>query len=131
VDPDPYLATQFIADPGGSESVPSNSIRCGSKWILIRTYQQFIADPGGSGSTIVMLFVTSCCVRSGSAACVLDGYIYVVGGWHASTENTNKVPYSTNFCYSNLYNLPVLRDVRSLVLVKHRKSEVFQPFLLA
>ena len=29
--------------------------------------------------------------RSGSAACVLDGYIYVVGGWHASTENTNKV----------------------------------------
>ena len=52
--------------------------------------------------------------RSGSAACVLNGqsslliqamvtiqsskseglyagYIYVVGGWHASTENTNKV----------------------------------------
>lgn len=29
--------------------------------------------------------------RSGSAACILDGYIYVLGGWHASTENTNKV----------------------------------------
>lgn len=29
--------------------------------------------------------------RSGSAACVLGNYIYVVGGWHASTENTNKV----------------------------------------
>jgi len=29
--------------------------------------------------------------RSGSAACLLQGYIYVVGGWHASTENTNKV----------------------------------------
>merc|ERR1711971_363083 len=29
--------------------------------------------------------------RSGSAACVLNGYIYVVGVWHASTENTNKV----------------------------------------
>ncbi|XP_063244711.1 uncharacterized protein LOC134545858 isoform X3 [Bacillus rossius redtenbacheri] len=29
--------------------------------------------------------------RSGSAACVLNGYIYVIGGWHASTENTNKV----------------------------------------
>ncbi len=29
--------------------------------------------------------------RSGSAACVLNGSIYVLGGWHASTENTNKV----------------------------------------
>ena len=32
--------------------------------------------------------------RSGSAACVLNGYIFiyvVVGGWHASTENTSKV----------------------------------------
>ena len=29
--------------------------------------------------------------RSGSAACVLNGLIYVIGGWHASTENTNKV----------------------------------------
>lgn len=29
--------------------------------------------------------------RSGSAACVLGDFIYVVGGWHASTENTNKV----------------------------------------
>ena len=29
--------------------------------------------------------------RSGSAACVLNGQIYVVGGWHASTENTDKV----------------------------------------
>ncbi|KAK3091829.1 hypothetical protein FSP39_022975 [Pinctada imbricata] len=29
--------------------------------------------------------------RSGSGACVLDGLIYVIGGWHASTENTSKV----------------------------------------
>merc|ERR1719464_1540008 len=29
--------------------------------------------------------------RSGSAACLLGGFIYVIGGWHASTENTNKV----------------------------------------
>ena len=29
--------------------------------------------------------------RSWSAACVLNGFIYVVGGWHASTEDTNKV----------------------------------------
>ncbi|XP_069093325.1 kelch-like protein 20 isoform X2 [Pleurodeles waltl] len=29
--------------------------------------------------------------RSGSAACVLRGKIYVIGGWHASTENTDKV----------------------------------------
>jgi len=29
--------------------------------------------------------------RSGSAACSLNGYLYVIGGWHASTENTNKV----------------------------------------
>lgn len=29
--------------------------------------------------------------RSGSAACLLGRYIYVIGGWHASTENTNKV----------------------------------------
>uniref|UniRef100_A0A0E9PNX5 Uncharacterized protein n=1 Tax=Anguilla anguilla TaxID=7936 RepID=A0A0E9PNX5_ANGAN len=31
--------------------------------------------------------------RSGSAACVLKGKIYVIGGWHASTENTDKVEY--------------------------------------
>lgn len=29
--------------------------------------------------------------RSGSAAAVLHGLIYIIGGWHASTENTNKV----------------------------------------
>merc|ERR1719219_88549 len=29
--------------------------------------------------------------RSGSAACVVGDFIYVVGGGHASTENTNKV----------------------------------------
>ncbi|XP_002730985.1 kelch-like protein 24 [Saccoglossus kowalevskii] len=29
--------------------------------------------------------------RSGSAACVLNDHIYIIGGWHASTENTNKV----------------------------------------
>jgi N-acetylneuraminic acid mutarotase len=29
--------------------------------------------------------------RSGSAICVLNGSLYVMGGWHASTENTNKV----------------------------------------
>ncbi|XP_056437887.1 kelch-like protein 20 isoform X2 [Gadus chalcogrammus] len=29
--------------------------------------------------------------RSGSAACTLNGKIYVIGGWHASTENTDKV----------------------------------------
>lgn len=29
--------------------------------------------------------------RSGSAACSLNGHLYVIGGWHASTENTNKV----------------------------------------
>uniref|UniRef100_A0A8C8G862 BTB domain-containing protein n=1 Tax=Oncorhynchus tshawytscha TaxID=74940 RepID=A0A8C8G862_ONCTS len=29
--------------------------------------------------------------RSGSAACTLKGKIYVIGGWHASTENTDKV----------------------------------------
>ena len=39
--------------------------------------------------------------RSGSAACLLQGYIYVVGGWHASTENTNKVSiecHNSYFC---------------------------------
>ncbi|XP_026181603.1 kelch-like protein 20 isoform X3 [Mastacembelus armatus] len=29
--------------------------------------------------------------RSGSAACTLKGRLYVIGGWHASTENTDKV----------------------------------------
>jgi hypothetical protein len=29
--------------------------------------------------------------RSGSAACSLNGKLYIIGGWHASTENTNKV----------------------------------------
>ncbi len=29
--------------------------------------------------------------RSGSACCILNGFIYVIGGWHASTENTNRV----------------------------------------
>ncbi|CAG0879520.1 unnamed protein product, partial [Darwinula stevensoni] len=29
--------------------------------------------------------------RSGAVACVLQQKIYVIGGWHASTENTNKV----------------------------------------
>jgi len=29
--------------------------------------------------------------RSGSAACALAGHVYVLGGWHAGTENTNKV----------------------------------------
>ena len=27
----------------------------------------------------------------GSAACSLNGSLYIIGGWHASTENTNKV----------------------------------------
>ncbi|GFQ65929.1 kelch-like protein 24 [Trichonephila clavata] len=31
--------------------------------------------------------------RSGSRACVVNNLIYVIGGWHASTENTNKVEY--------------------------------------
>ena len=29
--------------------------------------------------------------RSGSCAAVVNGCVYVIGGWHASTENTNKV----------------------------------------
>ncbi|XP_046398466.1 kelch-like protein diablo isoform X2 [Ischnura elegans] len=29
--------------------------------------------------------------RSGAVACAIGPYIYVMGGWHASTENTNKV----------------------------------------
>ncbi len=69
VDPDPYPASQFVADPGGSGSVPSHSIRCGSRWVRIRTQQlnllriqvdpdpyryiQFIEVPGGAGSVSV------------------------------------------------------------------------------
>ncbi|XP_056263451.1 kelch-like protein 2 isoform X2 [Pseudoliparis swirei] len=33
--------------------------------------------------------------RSGSVACMLKGKIYAIGGWHASTENSDKVE-----CYS-------------------------------
>ena len=29
--------------------------------------------------------------RLGSAACSLNGYLYVIGGWHDSTETTKKV----------------------------------------
>ncbi|XP_013395524.1 kelch-like protein diablo [Lingula anatina] len=42
--------------------------------------------------------------RSGSAACVLGGSMYVIGGWHASTENTNKVE-----CYNPSTNQWTLR----------------------
>ncbi|XP_046873272.1 kelch-like protein diablo isoform X3 [Hypomesus transpacificus] len=31
--------------------------------------------------------------RSGSASCSLKGKIYVIGGWHASVENTDKVEW--------------------------------------
>ncbi|XP_071042134.1 kelch-like protein diablo isoform X2 [Parasteatoda tepidariorum] len=37
--------------------------------------------------------------RSGARACVVNNLIYVIGGWHASTENTNKVE-----CYDPVKN---------------------------
>ncbi len=54
--------------------------------------------------------------RSGSAATVLGGAIYVMGGWHASTENTNKVlPLSHSVCTDVVHTgtVPYTQDKHS------------------
>ena len=68
---------------------------------LVEDHQRVAELEDGDGIELVQKFDTKTgswsevagmlIPRSGSAACVLNGFIYVVGGWHASTENTNKV----------------------------------------